>query len=432
MKFMHTSDWHLGRSLYGERRDEEYRIFLDWILETVNREQADLLIVAGDIFDTGNPPNSAVSAYYNFLYRLASQSCCRHAVIIAGNHDSPSFLEAPAELLGAMNIHVIGTPPPDPADCVLQLQDADGQLEALVCAVPYLRERDLRRAEFGESIDEKRQKSSDGLVEYYRSAVDAALALRGDTELPLIATGHLFTAGGRTTGDDGVRDSKVGNLGHIRPERFPQEIDYLALGHLHVPQLLSNDDPTRRYSGSPLPIGFGEAAQQKTVVSVEYDIEKKMVCKTVDVPVFQPLEQCMGTESELLDRLGEMVAAGRECWLDISLENCLDGQAFRREAEQLLEGSAVRIIRLRRPELRRTLLVTESGAEQVDQLSPDEVFQKRLDSYRTGANNTPLDEETVRQLWPLYRETVRQVEEEVNNVVPATSRNSAEVNGEDK
>ena len=107
MKILHTSDWHIGRTLYGRRRYEEFEAFLAWLLATVEREQVAALLIAGDVFDSSTPGIRAQELYYRFLCRVAG-SCCRHVVAIAGNHDSPSFLEAPRELLRALDVHVVG------------------------------------------------------------------------------------------------------------------------------------------------------------------------------------------------------------------------------------------------------------------------------------------------------------------------------------
>jgi len=98
MKILHTSDWHIGRTLYGRKRYEEFEAFLVWLAGTIIQEQVDVLLVAGDVFDTSAPSNRAQELYYRFLCRIAASSC-RHVVVTAGNHDSPSFLNAPRELL---------------------------------------------------------------------------------------------------------------------------------------------------------------------------------------------------------------------------------------------------------------------------------------------------------------------------------------------
>ena len=133
MRILHTSDWHLGRPLYGRKRYQEFETFLDWLAATIDHEKVDVLLVAGDIFDTSTPGNRAQELYYRFLCRVAG-SCCGHVVIIAGNHDSPSFLNAPRELLRALNVHVIGAMTENPEDEVIPiLTTGDGGLDPPRC-----------------------------------------------------------------------------------------------------------------------------------------------------------------------------------------------------------------------------------------------------------------------------------------------------------
>ena len=157
MKVLHTSDWHIGRSLYGRKRYEEFEAFLTWLAETIQENSIDALLVAGDVFDTSAPSNRAQELYYRFLCRVAASSC-RHVVVVAGNHDSPSFLNAPKELLKVLDVHVVGNASADPEDEVLVLCDKQDTPELIVCAVPYLRDRDIRVAEAGESIEDKEYK----------------------------------------------------------------------------------------------------------------------------------------------------------------------------------------------------------------------------------------------------------------------------------
>ena len=132
MKILHTSDWHIGRSLYGRKRYDEFSAFLDWLAEFIQTESVDALLIAGDIFDTSTPSNRAQELYYRFLCKV-SASCCRHIVVIAGNHDSPSFLNAPKELLRALNVHVVGSITDNSEDEVRELyvgsliRSADGK-----------------------------------------------------------------------------------------------------------------------------------------------------------------------------------------------------------------------------------------------------------------------------------------------------------------
>ena len=166
MKFLHTSDWHLGRSLYGRKRYDEFASFLDWLTQTIGNEGIDALLVAGDVFDTSTPSNRAQELYYNFLYRV-STSCCRHVVVIAGNHDSPSFLNAPRELLRVLNVYVVGSMTEALEDEVVVLYRNE-QPEVIVCAVPYLRDKDIRTVEPGETIDDKNTKLIEGVEKTLR------------------------------------------------------------------------------------------------------------------------------------------------------------------------------------------------------------------------------------------------------------------------
>ena len=177
MKILHTSDWHIGRTLYGRKRYEEFEAFLTWLAETIQQNEIDALLVAGDVFDTSAPSNRAQELYYRFLCRVAASSC-RHVVVVAGNHDSPSFLNAPKELLKALDVHVVGSSTESPEDEVLVLCNEQDAPELIVCAVPYLRDRDIRVAEAGESVEDKERKLIEGIRTHYTAV--AALAEHDD------------------------------------------------------------------------------------------------------------------------------------------------------------------------------------------------------------------------------------------------------------
>lgn len=222
MKVLHTSDWHIGRTLYGQKRYDEFAQFLDWLSTTIAREEVDVLLVAGDIFDTNAPSNRAQSLYYQFLCRVAT-SACRHIIVIAGNHDSPTFLDAPKALLRSLDVHVVGAASDERNDEVLALNDAQGCTELIVCAVPYLRDRDIRLAKAGESIADKESNLLAAIRDHYLEVAELAARTRdalGD-DIPIIAMGHLFTAGGQTIDGDGVRELYIGSLAMRGPAFFP-------------------------------------------------------------------------------------------------------------------------------------------------------------------------------------------------------------------
>jgi len=398
MKILHTSDWHLGRTLYGRKRYEEYEAFLDWLARAIRDNGIDVLVAAGDIFDTTAPSNRAQELYYRFLCRAASLGC-RHVVVVSGNHDSPSFLDAPKELLKALEVHVTGSPSESPEDEVLVLRDGRGVPELIVCAVPHLRDRDIRTAEAGESIEDKERKLLDGIRDHY--AAVAAFAEEKRRELgcaiPIVATGHLFAAGGRTVEGDGVRELYVGSLGRVNAKVFPSCIDYLALGHLHVPQKV-NGSETVRYSGSPLPMGFGEAKQQKSVCVAEFGGEGVSV-RLVPVPVFQQLEQIRGDWDRISGRIFELASQGSRAWLEVIYEGDEILGDLRDRLEEAVGNTAMEVLRVKNTRAVDRVLAQTMEEETLDDLDEDDVFQRCIE-----ANQVP--EEQRPELFAAYREVV--------------------------
>ncbi|MYN11572.1 exonuclease subunit SbcD [Pusillimonas sp. TS35] len=385
MKILHTSDWHLGRALYGRRRYEEFEAFLEWLVGCIEREQIDVLLVAGDVFDTSTPSNRAQALYYRFLCRIA-RSSCRHVVVIAGNHDSPSFLDAPRELLKALDVHVVGSAAQDPADEVIVLDDAQGGPALIVCAVPYLRDRDIRAAEAGESMEDKERKLTEGIRDHYAAVAASAQARREvlGQALPIVGMGHLFTAGGQTIDGDGVRELYVGTLAHVSGGMFPDCFDYLALGHLHVPQRVGGAD-TRRYCGSPIPMGFGEAGQQKRVCVVELegrlDQGVNVAVREIDVPVFQELVRITGDWEGIAARLAALKAAQSHAWVEVFYEGSAVLGDLRDRLDALVAGSAIEILRVRNNRVAALALAQADSAETLDDLNPEEVFQRCLAAH---------------------------------------------------
>ncbi len=408
MKFLHTADWHLGRSLYGRRRYDEFEAFLNWLAETIEREQVDALLLAGDVFDTNLPGNRAQQLYYRFLARVSS-SCCRHVVVIAGNHDSASFLNAPRELLLALNVHVVGACTGDPADELILLKHND-TLEAVICAVPYLRDKDIRKAEAGENYEDKERKLLLGIQQHYEEIAALGEQARGSSPCPLIAMGHLFTSGGQTVDGDGVRDLYVGSLAHVGAEAFPSSIDYLALGHLHVPQTVGGCEHLR-YSGSPIPMGFGEAGQQKQVLLVEFNPAAESpspLITAVNVPCFQELVRLSGSWDSLMSELSMLKMAGSRAWLEIEYTGTDILPNLRELIEEETEGTAMEVLRIKNRQVIDRVLRQESDNESLEELSTDDVFTRCLDAHE-------VPEEQRAELLYSYRTIVEKVELEMTD-----------------
>ena len=411
MKILHTSDWHLGRSLYGRQRYDEFEAFLDWLSETIWRNEVSTLLVSGDIFDNSTPSTRAQELYYRFLGQTI-RSSCRHIVIIAGNHDSPAFLDAPQQLLKALDIHVIGHGNHPPEEEVLVLRDENGHPELIVCAVPYLRDRDIRTSESGESADLKEQKLLEGIRTHYANVTALAEQKRQELggDIPVVAMGHLFTAGGQTIDGDGVRELYVGSLAHVTAGIFPDNLDYVALGHLHVPQTVNHTD-TIRYSGSPLPMGFGEARQQKSVCLVEFQGTVPTV-RPLGVPVFQRLESIRGDLDTIMARIRELAAEDENIWLEVIYKGAEIIGDLREQLESAVEGTRLDIIRVRDQRIIDRVLERTQPEETLHDMDVYEVFTRCLDAHDIPQEQRPA-------LTATYREAVFSLE---NDERPATQK----------
>jgi DNA repair protein SbcD/Mre11 len=412
MRILHTSDWHIGRSLFERKRFDEFLAFLTWLHETIEQEQIDVLVVAGDVFDTIAPGNRSQELYYSFLRGMVD-SYCHDVVIIAGNHDSPSFLEAPKELLSALRVHVVGSITADPADEVLVLNNTAGEAALIVCAVPFLRDRDIRLSTEGESSDDKTQKLIMGMRAHY-AAVNA-IALEKQQALgasvPILAMGHLFAAGGKTSENDGVRDLYIGSLGQVGHDIFPATFDYVALGHLHVPQRVGETQHIR-YSGSPLPMGFGEAYQRKEVLVVEFGpglgrvagqaefpLTPSPVVRSIAVPLFQRLERLSGDLDTIRERILSLAATQQSIWLEIEYTGTAVGANLREQLEALVAGTTLEILRIRNSRIVEHAMQRLDSEEVLEDLDAYEVFNRCLDA-------NAVDLEARERLVSLYSEII--------------------------
>ena len=424
MKILHTSDWHIGRTLYGRKRFHEFEAFFDWLVETIKQEYVDVLLVAGDVFDTTTPNNTAQTLYYRFLSRVAA-TCCRHIVVIAGNHDSPSFLMAPRELLKALDVHVVGSISEKLEDEVLVLNNNEDVPELIVCAVPYLRDRDIRVVEAGEKAEDKERKLVEGIRNHYCEVVAIAEKKRDEClkrlkrsasverkMIPVVAMGHLFTAGGWTIEDDGVRELYVGSLAHVSSGVFSDNLDYLALGHLHVPQQVAGSE-VMRYSGSPLPMGFGEAKQQKSVVIVDFNSQVKQSgaeisqpeIKLLPLPVFHKLERIKGSLQTILAKIDECVTLGTPVWLEVIYEGNEVVGDLRARLDEAVAGSRLEILRVKNNRVIDRALSQLDAAEMLDDLNVNDVFDRCL-----NAHDVPDDQRL--DLILAYREVVQSLDED--------------------
>lgn len=377
MRFLHTSDWHLGRSLCNWRRDEAFQHFLDWLQDLIVRERVDTLIVAGDIFDTTTPPHHAQELYYSFLTGLIRGNTCRNVVIVGGNHDSPSFLNAAGELLRFLRITVVGEAL-EPDEEIVELKNADGQTTGLVCAVPFLRERDITHGVDVDSMTARETRITDGTALHYRRVIERADALRAelaDPNVPLIVTGHLFVINGKAS--ESTRDLYVGGLGQVSADIFGTEPDYVALGHLHVPQTLGGN-PTRNYCGAPMPFDFSEAESERFVNIVDTAGRACTVTK-VPVPAFDTLKRISGSEAELKAAVRALVDEGKPVLVEAchTVDEATAGLS--RELAALTAGTPVAILKTTEVARQAAMLAGEDLTMALSSMTPEAMFRKLLE-----------------------------------------------------
>ena len=284
MRIIHTADWHLGARLIERDRITEHAAFIDWLMDLIRDEDADALLISGDVFDSANPPQEAVSLYFDAIRRLADLKTVK-TIITGGNHDSAAHLNAPRELLKRFEVHVFG----NAGNNVVDLGDA------VVAAVPFLRERDLRLAVGGESLSAVHEQLRRAIQDHY--AEQRAATAEVAKGRPLIAMGHLTVLGATTS--DSERDIHIGNLGAVGADVFAG-FDYSALGHLHRPQRVAGIE-TVRYSGSPIALSFSEAADQKSVVIIDtagMKVDTRPVTPTRQLIRVKAARATLGTDLE--------------------------------------------------------------------------------------------------------------------------------------
>ncbi|MBF0193972.1 MAG: exonuclease SbcCD subunit D [Magnetococcales bacterium] len=269
MKIIHTADWHLGHELHGFNRYVEQKSFLQWLTNTLITQKADVLIVAGDLFDTVNPPATAQKLLYEFINNNHKQIPHLQTVFIGGNHDSANRLEAPTPLLQQFLVHTVGRLPTnadntlDYEEILIPLKNRDGDEKAILAAVPYLRPSDLPPPS---TID------GDPFINGIRAVYDKIIKTaqqRLKKNCGLILTGHCYMQGGDISS---LSERRIlGGGEHALPvDLFSNSVDYVALGHLHKGQMVGGRQEVR-YSGSPYPLSVTERDYHHAVRVVTLD-----------------------------------------------------------------------------------------------------------------------------------------------------------------
>ncbi|WP_457562910.1 metallophosphoesterase family protein [Caminibacter pacificus] len=332
MKILHTSDLHIGHSVSGIDRGEEYERFFEWFEGVANEKKPDCVIVAGDVFDVYFPSNEAIRQYYDFLLSLRDKA--KKVIIIGGNHDSFKTLKAPKEILKYLDVVVVSGSEDDFCEFV-EFDDF------VVVAVSYLREGILKK------YDDDIEKAIFKL--YQEKLKEAKEKFPGKK---LVTTAH-FSVSGASLGDS-ERDIYVGNLEFVSKDVF-EGYDYVALGHIHKPQKITENII---YSGSPLALSFKETYQKNIVFIEDDNIE------FINVPKFREFASIKGSFKEVYEKISEM----KDAFLEIVLDEIVDSEKLK-----LLKNGENHIVKITLP------YVKEIKNFEVKKVTPEDIIKEIFD-----------------------------------------------------
>ena len=401
MKILHTADWHLGKSLHKYSLEPDNQLFLNWLIEQIRERKTDLLLVSGDIFDTANPKNSALAMYYEFLTELIPLNC--QVIITGGNHDSPSLLNAPRDILNLLNIAVVGTVTENIEDELITINDEANNPVLQVAAIPYLRDADIRKSVAGNSYDNQLKQISEGIKTHYEALAEILIP-----DVPSIAMGHLYVQG-VSTSDSEREVHTIGGVAAFTSDNFPEAFDYIALGHIHKPQRIADSDFIR-YSGSPISLSFSERKDQKYIIELTLENGKLSIPELIDVPKFRELKRLKGTIDEVWEALEAYQSSFQ---LPALMEILVEEEAYdpnhtlrfnlmNQEFEN--RDFAIVISKLTyKNKVAGTAQLFATG-ENVASLSPKEIFLKRIEGDE-------IETQTRNELVEAFDELLREVSE---------------------
>ena len=412
-RILHTSDWHLGQHFYGKSRANEHQQFLTWLLAQVKQQKIDVVIVAGDIFDTGTPPSYAREMYFDFIVQMHACHC--QLIILAGNHDSVAVLAEARHLLAQLSCIVVPIASSIHCQQVFTLKNRQGQDSAVLCAIPYIRPRDVSITVAGQTAKDKQHALQENITDHYKQLHLQAEQLAKNTEnpLPIIATGHLTTVGASVT--ESVRDIYIGTLEAFPASAFPAA-DYIALGHIHRCQKVAKSEHIR-YCGSPIPLSFDEAKQQKKVLVAEFSTTKLTQVSELLVPCFQPMAmvktqlQDIETDIKAVIKSKPAIPNGQKIWLDIEVNSSDYLHDITPRIMAMTENLPVEILLVRRSKQFRASMPNVKANITLSELSLEDVFNSRL-----AQEQWQTDEELLKKqrLSNLFAQAVEQVQLDKN------------------
>lgn len=391
MKIIHTSDWHIGQTFYEHDRWAEHADFFEWLLLQVMEREADVVLIAGDVFDTANPSAVAQRNFYYFLDRLSALPNAPQVVITSGNHDSGARLQAPQPLLESRGITVCGfvgrtlNGEIDFDELIVPLRNRHTKaIEGVCLAVPFLRQGDYPVVADEEGVD----RHAAGIRALYAELIERARAQY--PQLPIVAMGHLQALGASFTEGDGSERKLIGGLDSFAPDAFDTVagVAYTALGHIHKKQQLSGR-PTVRYCGSPLPMSFAEKGYKHGVTLVELtqgaeeiveELHFEGTVKLISLPKGKalPKEKLLALLKSTTE-LHEGEVTPQSPYLELRVMMAEPDLALRAEVDEILAGKSIRLCLIRRELPEQSEVVQQQQQltlEQLREITPTELAGK--------------------------------------------------------
>jgi exonuclease SbcD len=411
MKILHTADWHIGQLFHEYDRTYEHQQFLNWLVDTLQTEQIDVLLISGDVFDISNPSASSIKMFYSFLNKATKAIPDLQIVITAGNHDSASRLEAPKPLLESSNVHIIGLVEKDGEGNIdyqkllVPIHDDSKNVKIWCLAIPFLRMGDYP------TILNCANPYSEGVTALYKDAFEYASLKKQDGQT-IIAMGHLHTHHAEVSDLDKTERLIMGGVECIPATAFHQDIKYVALGHIHKAQRIGGKEHIR-YSGSPLPMSFSELNYKHQVIVFELD-EEISELKSIEIPLSVPLQRIPQTPLPLHEVIGlldnlPIMDNNLQTVPFLEVRILLDGPepALRHKVETALAGKRVRLAKIDVKYPASTLQAPEFiTPDELSGLQPIDVFGK---VYQSRYNiDVPND---ILQLFKQVAEEVNQTAE---------------------
>lgn len=387
MKILHTSDWHIGKQLHKFDLSDDLDLFFEWLITYIRTESINVLLISGDIFDQANPSQAAFKQYYDVLKRLVALDL--KIVITGGNHDSPAVLNAPAQLLQAFDITVIGGATTSIADMFVPISKNNEHL--VVAAVPYLKDRDLRKSVAGESYATKIEQIKAGLRTYFSNI--NTYYQEHHLHTPFIVMAHLYVQGSQLS--ESEREIQIGNQAGVEASIFEGIPHYVALGHIHKPQVIS----TRQhiyYCGSPIPLSFSEKEDRKQVNVITIKNNQVEQVNSVPIPKHRNLITFKGSLQDVKTKLNAYDTSTTLMTLaDILITETRESLENRQAFEALIGADSnphLKIVNARlqfEHKIRGAGNAFAAGTDVAD-VTPMDMFEKKLELQGVTENTEEL------------------------------------------